>query len=99
MQNAPAVQHATAIALLANELRWMLMRAADAAGDAQHCRDAQDCTRVGDALCSQSGNYGDAEQCRDADAHYRRVGDALFTLIEVKKKTPEAHRHEQKQEM
>ena len=36
MQNAPAVQHATAIALLANELRWMLMRAADAAGDAQH---------------------------------------------------------------
>ena len=31
MQNAPAVQHATAIALLANELRWMLMRAADAA--------------------------------------------------------------------
>ena len=99
MQNAPAVQHATAIALLANELRWMLMRAADAAGDAQHCRDAQNCTRVGDALCSQSGNYGDAEQCRDADAHYRRVGDALFTLIEVKKKTPEAQRHEQKQEM
>ena len=63
MQNAPAVQHATAIALLANELRWMLMRAADAAGDAPNC------TRVGDALCSQSGNYGDAEQCRDADAH------------------------------
>ena len=26
MQNAPAVQHATAIALLANELRLMLMR-------------------------------------------------------------------------
>ena len=37
-------------------------------------------------MCSQSGNYGDAEQCRDADAHYRRVGDALFTLIEVLKK-------------
>ena len=55
----------------------------DAAGDAQQCGDAQNCTRVGDALCSQSGNYGDAEQCRDADAHYRRVGDALFTLIKV----------------
>ena len=42
MQNAPAVQHATAIALLANELRWMLMRAADAAGDAQ--QTLQRCT-------------------------------------------------------
>ena len=107
MQNAPAVQHATAIALLANELRGMLMRGADAAEDAQHCgdaqeqemlcartaaakemhntayRDAQNCTRAGHALCSQSGNSGDAEQRRDADAHCRRVGDALFTLIKV----------------
>ena len=37
-----------------------------------------------ESLCLQSGSYGDAEQCRDADAHYRRAGDALFTLIEVK---------------
>ena len=69
MQNAPAVQHATAIALLANELRWMLMRAADAAGDTQHNTVEMHIAQKQESLCLQSGSYGDAEQCRDADAH------------------------------
>ena len=70
MQNAPAVQHATAIALLANELRWMLMRAADAAGDAQHnTAEIHNIAQKQESLCLQSGSYGDAEQCRDADAN------------------------------
>ena len=69
MQNAPAVQHATAIALLANELRWMLMRAADAAGDTQHNTVEMHIAQKQESLCLQSGSYGDAEQCRDADAN------------------------------
>ena len=52
MQNAPAVQHATAIALLANELRWMLMRAADTAGDAQHNTAEMHIAKKQEMLCA-----------------------------------------------